>query len=156
GLGDTLQFIRYAPLVKQFQAYVIVECSRNLIPLLTKCPGIDRLVPAAENPSGEKLPSFDVHAALLSLPRILKTTLEAVPAHVAYLFATSDLIADWRMKLANLPGFRIGVNWRGREGQGEYRKRDIPLAQLAKLSRLPGVRLINLQKNAQSEELAAL
>src|SRR5207342_361381 len=54
----------------------------------------------------------------------------------------------------NLPGFRIGINWRGRPGQGEYRKRDIPLDLFSQLAQLPGVRLISLQKDAQPDELA--
>ena len=82
GLGDTLQFIRYAPLVKQRGGIVLVKCPKDLTPLLARCPGIDRLLPF-DSP----LPPFDVHAPLLSLPRILGTSLATVPASGPYLVA---------------------------------------------------------------------
>src|SRR5207302_4380262 len=69
GLGDTLQFIRYAPLVKERGGRVVVACQAALVPLLANCPGMDRLI--ADGP----LPPFDVHAPLLSLPGIFGTSL---------------------------------------------------------------------------------
>ena len=69
GLGDTIQFIRYASLVKQCGGTVVVECQPPLRRLLQRCPGIDRLVPR-----GGDLPAFDTHAPLLSVPRILGTS----------------------------------------------------------------------------------
>src|SRR4029077_8450549 len=75
GVGDTLQFIRYAPLVKERGGPVIVACQRALLPLLESCPGIDRLVAR----DGLRI-EFDVFAPLMSLPRILGTTLETIPA----------------------------------------------------------------------------
>src|SRR5205085_2009569 len=86
GLGDTLQFVRYAPLVKQRGGTVLVECPASLVPLLSSCPGIDRAVA-----KDSTLPDFDVHAALMSLPGILGTTLATVPAVVPYLFADAAL-----------------------------------------------------------------
>jgi len=62
-IRDTLQFIRYAPLVKELGGTVIVECQQVLSPILRSCPGIDRLIAR-----GDELPAFDVHAPLLSLP----------------------------------------------------------------------------------------
>jgi Flp pilus assembly protein TadD len=149
GFGDTLQFIRYASLVKGRGATVLVEEQAKLIPLLSNCPGIDRLIA-----SGDKLPLFDVHLPLLSLPRIFQTTLETIPADVPYLFADSALVARWRDALSAVCGFRIGINWHGREGQGEFRKRDIPLELFFSLAQIPGVRLISLQKGARRQELA--
>ena len=69
GLGDTIQFIRYAPLVARHDGYVIVECQAPLIQLLATVPGINQLVA-----QGETLPQFDVHLPLLSLPHRLGTT----------------------------------------------------------------------------------
>src|SRR5262249_60648078 len=69
GLGDTLQFIRYAALVKARGGTVVVECQHALVPLLRTCPDIDRVVAVAE-----ALPPIDVQAPLLSLPRIFETT----------------------------------------------------------------------------------
>jgi hypothetical protein len=103
GLGDMLQFIRYAPLVKQRGGTVIVECPRILLPLFSTCQGIDQLV--AE---GDPLPDFEVQAPLMSLPRLLKTTSENVPATVPYFFPDLGLVEKWQQRLACVGGLKIG------------------------------------------------
>lgn len=82
GLGDAIQFIRYAPVVKSMGARVIVECYDSVKSLFATCPGIDYL--AAR---GEHLPEFDVHTPLMSLPRLLGTVPDSVPNTVPYLQA---------------------------------------------------------------------
>jgi Flp pilus assembly protein TadD len=141
GLGDTLQFFRYAALVKGRGAKVILECQPVLEKLLAGCPGVDRLVAA-----GEQLPPFDVHAPLLSLPGILKTSMASIPANVPYVFADDALIALWRDTLDTGQRFRIGINWHGRPGRGHWRERDIPLECFASLGQVPNVQLISLQR----------
>src|SRR5262249_21626386 len=108
GLGDMLQFIRYAPLVKEHGGRVLVVAPRFLLPLLGTCQGIDTLF--AE---GAELEKFDVHAPLMSLPFLLKTTLATVPAEVPYLAADPQRLEQWREKLADVPGFRVGIAWQG-------------------------------------------
>jgi len=108
GLGDAVQLVRYAALVQARGGRVLLECPRALLPLLRTCPGIDRLVA-----HGEPLPPFDVHAALMSLPRLLGTTLDTIPARVPYLSARPDLVERWGAELAKYPGFKIGINWQG-------------------------------------------
>ena len=149
GLGDTFQFIRYAALLKGRGAKVIVECQRAMVKLLARCGAIDQVVA-----TGDELPSFDVHSPLLSVPGIIGTTLENIPADVPYLFADPDLVDDWRERLKGLSGFRVGINWQGREGQGTFRLRDIPIECFAPIAQLPGVRLISLQKGEGRKELA--
>jgi tetratricopeptide (TPR) repeat protein len=150
GLGDTLQFIRYVPLVRLLGATVLLECPRPLTKLLQGLPGLERLIA-----QGDELPTFDFHLPLLSLPLVFKTTLETVPANVPYLSANVMLVAQWRQKLESLRGLRIGINWHGREGALESRRRDIPLECFAALARIPSVRLISLQKGAGRTELAS-
>lgn len=152
GFGDTIQFVRYAALVKEQNpaATVIVGCQRPLEKLLARCHGIDRLI--AE---GDDLPSFDVHSPLLSLPQILKTTVETIPANVPYVFASPELVSHWRKCLSQVHGLRVGVNWQSRSGQGEFRNRDIAIEYLIALAQLPGVRLISLQKGEGRDELAS-
>jgi tetratricopeptide (TPR) repeat protein len=151
GLGDTIQFVRYASLVKQLGATVIVECQPPLQALLATCPGIDRLIAR-----GDSLPPFDFHTPLLSLPRLLKTSLSTIPAPVPYLASDQRLVDLWRDKMQGLPSFRVGVNWRGRASRGLNQRRDIPIAALAALADAPGVQLISLQKGAPAEDLARL
>jgi len=151
GLGDTMQFIRYAALLKEEGATVIVECQRPLLPLLQGCPGVDQLVG-----QGDGLPAFAVHAPLLSVPGIRQTSPESVPARIPYLFARPDLLELWREKLRKFEGFKIGINWHGRPENLRGRFRSIPLRCFAPLAQIPAVRLISLQKGAGCEQLAAV
>jgi tetratricopeptide (TPR) repeat protein len=148
GLGDVLQFIRYAPLVKQREATVVVECQRALLPLLATCAGIDRLLGR-----GDALPAFDVQAPLLSLPGILQTSLESVPADIPYLFASEALVQQWRERLGRLAGLKIGIGWQGSLSYRGDRYRSIPLPHFAPLTQAPGVCLMSLQKGVGSEQL---
>ncbi len=150
GLGDTLQFIRYASLVHDRGGRVLVACPRNLIPLLSTSPGVDRCCP-----QDEPLPAFDVEAPLLSLPRILCTDVTSIPSRVPYLEAREDLVSQWRSQLAGPCGLRIGIAWQGNPGFPDDRYRSIPLAEFAPLAAIPGVRLISLQKGYGTEQLAA-
>jgi tetratricopeptide (TPR) repeat protein/ADP-heptose:LPS heptosyltransferase len=148
--GDTLQFIRYAKLVKEKGATVVLACPKSRAPLLASCPGVDRLIP-----EGSPGPPFDVHASLMGLPGILGTKLETIPAEVPYLFANAALTARWHEELSLVPAFKIGIAWQGnpkheRPGLGQ---RSIPLTQFAPLARLAGVRLISLQKGLGTEQL---
>jgi len=149
GFGDTFQFIRYADVAKKLGGRVVVECQRPLAKVLSRGSGIDQLVAG-----GDDLPDFDVHASLVSVPNILRTDLPTIPANVPYLFADPALVADWRAKLDKVPGVRIGIHWHGRLGRGPFRRRDIPLQCFESLARIPGIRLVSLQKNTAPAELA--
>lgn len=155
GLGDTIQFIRYAPLIKQRGATVFAEVQKPLRPLLSTMPGIDRLFV-----QGEALPEFDCFATLLSLPRLLGTTLETVPPimrdSVPYLTAKPELVEHWRSELDALPGFKVGIAWQGSPQNRTDRGRSIALENFEALARVPGVTLISLQKGLGSEQVAAL
>ena len=94
GLGDTLQFIRYAALVKQRGARVIVECPASLARLIARCEGVDQVVE-----TGGPLPAFDVESPLLSLPGVLGTRMETIPADVPYLRPDTESVARWRREL---------------------------------------------------------
>ena len=101
GLGDTLQFIRYAALVQQLGATVIVECPPNLTRLLSKVEGINHITPV-----GEALPHFDVQCPLGSLPGVFRTTPNSIPAKVPYLFAEPEREAFWRIAAVGLAGIQ--------------------------------------------------
>ena len=151
GLGDTLQFIRYAPLVRQRGATVMVQCQVPLQRLLATCAGIDRLVRA-----GTALPPFDVQAPLLSLPRIFRSTLATIPANVPYLIADPELRAHWQQQLSGVRGFRVGIAWQGNPEHKRDRRRSVPLLAFAPLAGVPGVRLVSLQKGPGCEQLPDL
>jgi tetratricopeptide (TPR) repeat protein len=151
GTGDTMQFVRYAPLLKKLGGHVIVEAQTHLISLLRTCPGIDHLVGR-----GEPLPEFDVHTWLLSLPGLLGTDLSNLPADVPYLWADSVLVDSWRKELSAFAGYKVGILWQGNPGHRMDHLRSVPLTAFAPLAQVEGVHLFSLQKQYGTEQLAAL
>jgi hypothetical protein len=147
GLGDTLQFIRYGRLVKAWR-----QRARQL-------PGAAGA--ALGNLCGHRLPGdlraefppFEVQAPLLSLLRILGTTLATVPADILYLIADEQLVAHRRRELSPVGAFNIGITCQGNPKYRGDRLRSIPLAQFAPLARLDGVQLFSLQKGPGTEQL---
>src|SRR5260370_34946619 len=87
---------------------VILECPQALIPLLKTCRGIDAWVA-----QGSQLPEFDVHAPLMTLPRLFGTTVAKVPTNIPYLTAEPERIEPWQRDLAPIQGFKIGMFWQG-------------------------------------------
>jgi tetratricopeptide (TPR) repeat protein len=149
GQGDILQFIRYAPRVKARGGRVIVGCAARLIPILSTCQGVDRFFS-----QHDPVPPFEVHAALASLPGILGTDAHSIPADVPYLSADAELVEQWRAKLPSDSRLRVGINWQGSPTHRDDRRRSMPLAELAPLARVEGVRLFSLQKGFGVEQLA--
>ncbi len=154
GLGDTLQFIRYATLVKQqSKARVLVQCSPALHEMLRDVAGVDRLVAPghAEAPDAEK---FDAYVPLLSLPRVFDTLLETVPADVPYLHADSQRVQHWRQELASDGILKVGIGWQGNpDFPGDY-YRSVPLEHFVPLADCQNIRLYSLQKGPGHEQLA--
>ncbi len=148
GLGDTVQFVRYIPLVKAASgATVVLECQPRLIPLLERLEGVDRIVPA-----GLPLPDFDVHAPLLSLPGILGTRAETVPARVPYLRVPPERVERARARMGASGDFRIGLAWAGNPKHQRDRARSIPLAALAQLAQVPDTAFFGLQRGPGAEQ----
>lgn len=165
GFGDTLQFIRYARLVKEQGGRVVVLCQPPLVRLISRCEGVDL---AFDGLSGFE-PECHVHAPLLSLPYLLGTTVETIPARVPYLVAAPAQVAHWRTVIAGLRQkertdhasnrrrpFLVGVAWQGRPTHRADRWRSFPLERLAPVAAVPGVRLLSLQVDHGTEQLAAL
>ncbi|MEX0676319.1 MAG: tetratricopeptide repeat protein [Pirellulales bacterium] len=149
GLGDAMQFIRYVPLVKARGGRVAVICPRRMIPILSTCRGVDGF-----SSDADPRPPFDVHASLSSLPGILGTELDTIPARVPYLSAPADLVDDWRKQLGDDGSLRVGIHWQGNPTFGWDPFRSMPLAEFAPLAEIEGVRLISLQKGPGIEQLA--
>ncbi|MEX0271461.1 tetratricopeptide repeat protein [Leptolyngbyaceae cyanobacterium UHCC 1019] len=154
GLGDTLQFIRYAAIATQSGGRVIFTCHRPLIRLLSTLPGIEELIPM-----GLPLPAFDVYAPLLSLPTILGTTLETVPQSVPYI----DLpAANWQLPIAatssnkSSPAFKVGIVWAGGNLYKQNYRRSLSLKQFEPIVNVPNIAFYSLQKGIPQIEIAEL
>lgn len=128
GLGDTLQFIRYTPLLKAIAAEVIVWTQPKLLPLLRGIDGIDRLLPLHDGALDVDV-DFDIDVEIMELPYIFRTTLDTVPASIPYLRAEP-------MVLASPAGQRrVGLVWKA----GDWNDaRSIPYEELAPFAQLRG------------------
>ena len=154
GLGDTLQFLRYLPMVKALGGTVIFETKNTLLALLKDPAGADQVV--SRSPEGNLELDYDRYVPLLSLPAIFGTTLQTVPNRVPYLFADNELVHRWAAKLNPLPGFKIGICWQGNPAYGADRQRSVPLKYFEPLARMENVQLISLQKIHGCRQLAQM
>ncbi|KAA0576470.1 glycosyltransferase [Azospirillum sp. B21] len=152
GLGDGIQFARYAPLLARRGARVILECNDALVRLFATLPGVEAVVGRSA-----PTPEHDGHAALMSLPHLLGTTLATVPAEVPYLAAEPSLIAMWRDRLEPARvGLRVGLVWAGNASLPDDPKRSPGLEPLLPLLDLPGVAFVSLQKGDGRADLERL
>ncbi len=152
GLGDSIQFVRYASVLKQrYHCRVAFQCPRSLAALLANVPGVDEFVI-----SGSPAPATDFFAPLLHVPAMLGHTPAAIPDIGPYVSADPALVATWRDRLAKYHGRKVGIAWRGSPKHPADRMRSIPLADFAPLAQVPGISLFSLQKGAGSEELPPL
>ena len=154
GFGDTLQFCRYVPLIAG-HARLVLEVQAPLLRLLSGLPGVDCIVA-----QGDKLPAFDVHCPLLSVPRLLGTTLDTIPGKTPYLTADRQDAAAWHRRLASLDGLKIGLVWAGgiRPEQPltaiSDARRSMALDRLAPLADIDGVSFVSLQKGEPAAQAA--
>jgi len=160
GLGDTIQFVRYAALVKEQGARVIVACPAALHPLLARTPGVDQWVT-----NDDATVEADYGVPLLSLPYRLGTTHDTIPAEVPYVFAEHAREESWRQRLAAHGGakagkapkggesLKIGIVWQGNRHCPGDEQRSISLAHFAPVASVPGVQLFSLQKGPGAEQL---
>ncbi len=149
GFGDTLQFVRYAPLLAGQGARVICEVQPELKLLLSKLPDITVIA------AGEALPAFDLHCPLLSLPLALKTELSTIPADIPYVAASAERLAHWQGFLpSGAP--RAGFVWSGSATHNNDANRSIALARFAALFENPPLRCISLQTELRADDREAL
>ena len=147
GLGDTIQFVRYAPLLARAGAKVVLEVQGELRSLLGAVEGVTAVVAR-----GEPLPAFDVHCPLGSLPLAFKTGPGRVPAEIPYLRASEESVAKWRPRLEALAGKRVALAWAGNPSHINDRNRSIALTRLAPLLSTPGVTFIGLQRELRDAD----
>lgn len=155
GLGDTIQFLRYARMVVAAGARVLLEVQGPLKRLAQSIPDI-----AGVYSRDEMTPPFDVAVPMMDLPWAFGTTLETIPATVPYLRGDLTRAAQFRRRLAGLPGLKVGLVWAGAARPGipdqaaMDARRSVKLVDLAPLAKVPGVILVSLQKGDGAAEAA--
>jgi len=154
GYGDTIQFARYIPLIADRCQELVLGCSAEMGPLLSTIPGVKQYYSRWTD-----VPGHAAHCRLSSVPHLIHTTIETIPAQVPYLFADPTRIAAWRQRLeAVLPHGvrRVGLAWTGRPTHPNDRRRSIPLARLAPLAAASRASFVSLQKPMPPADLAAM
>jgi len=154
GFGDTIQFVRFAPLLMARGARVMLEAQAPLVDLLRSMPGLEVIA------RGDPLPSYDYYSYLMSLPRTFARSLEAIPARVPYLAPAPGKVAAWKARLAADRNFRVGLVWAGdphKNHPKRYRadrRRSAALVHLGALGTVPGVTWYSLQKGEAARQVS--
>lgn len=151
GLGDTIQFVRYAPMVAEQGATVLLEAQPGLRPLLDGMPGV-----TAVYEQGDTLPSYELQCSLMSLPAAFRTSLDTIPARVPYLSARADRVEAWKRRLGPWKRMRIGLAWSGSAGHANDTNRSVPLAALTELLGRVDVEWHVVQRDFRDTDRAAL
>jgi len=146
GLGDTIQFCRFLPLLARRLKRVVFECPSELTKLIECLPGIEIVA------VGRELPSCDYHVPLLNVPRYLKTDLANIPAEIPYLRAPAGAEAPTFHRPAGTK-LAIGVAWAGKSTHNNDKNRSTDLEHFLCLADLPGVTLYSLQKGLRTADL---
>lgn len=149
GFGDSIQFLRYLPMVAARGAHIILELPDALMPLVG-----DSGVTLVSR--GARLPAFDLHCPLMSLPLAFGTTLATVPAQVPYLRTPANRIEKWRARLPRTDRLRIGLTWSGKPSHLNDHNRSVALARLMPLLSVEGVDFVSLQRDVRDTDRAML
>jgi hypothetical protein len=151
GLGDTIQFVRYAPLVAALGAKVIAGVPASLKALVSSVPGVSQVLT-----DGEPVPAFDLQCPMLSLPLAFETEIATIPANIPYLRPDRGRVAKWNAKLPDNGRLRAGVCWAGNSKHQNDRNRSLPLERLAPVLSAPGVDFVSVQKEVTESDAALL
>jgi tetratricopeptide (TPR) repeat protein len=150
GLGDTLQFVRYVELVKALGARIVLEAQAPLVPLLDGLFFVEALIK-----QGDRLPPFDCHCPLMSLPLAFQTTLSSIPIAIPYIKSSPEKEYFWGKKLVPTSQLRVGLVWSGDPRHQNDKHRSIALAEL--LAALPsGFEYVSLQSDIRDSDRQAL
>jgi tetratricopeptide (TPR) repeat protein len=153
GLGDTVQFARYAPLLEARGAKVILEVQEPLLWLLhSLSPTIELAAWGSTLARGQ---AVDYFAPLLSLPGLFQTTIDTIPNKIPYLQVADDDVSDWSARMGELSGLKVGIVWAGQSGdlhwQRTDRRRSLTIDQILPLLKVPGVSWVSLQKGRDDD-----
>ncbi len=147
GMGDAIQFVRYAPLVAARGAKVLVGVHQPLAAVMTSVTGVAQVIA-----NGETLPAFDLYCPLLSLPLVFGTELSTIPSTVPYISPPPERVTRWQGCVPKNGRLRIGVCWAGSILHPGDQRRSIPLEKFATILSVSGVDFISLQKEVSEQD----
>jgi len=152
GLGDTIQFVRYAPMLNALGARVILLPQESLYPLLSGLPGVSQCLPNLS----EGLPAFDFHCPITSLALAFRTTLETIPVPASFLpVPAEDRRQVWKDRLGHDGRLRVGLVWSGNPKHKNDRNRSIPLRMFSSILDADAV-FVGLQKDPRPDDATVL
>jgi len=153
GLGDTIQFVRYVPMVARLGAQIILVVQDALHSLLSRFSGIAQCIPLS---ASSHLPAFDFHCPIMSLPLSLKTRLESIPSAISYLpNPPRARVRAWKERLGPHHKFRVGLVWSGNPEHLDDYNRSIPLRTLSSVLDVSAT-FVSLQKDPGSDDRKAM
>jgi len=152
GFGDTLQFLRYVPLVAERARHVVLEIPRPLVRMAASLP-IENVTIV---PNNRPPPAADVHAPLLGLPGIFQTRVDNIPGRVPYLMPRRPLMERWERRLAADTRFKVGLAWAGNPEHKGNRSRSLTLGRFAPLLAMRDIGWYGLQVGPPAEEIKRL
>ena len=150
-MGDTLNFVRYVPLVAARGARVILGVQHPLKSIAPTVPGVAQVFS-----DGETLPDFDFYCPLLSLPLAFDTELETHPVNIPYIRPYEERLAKWRGRMPDNGRLRVGICWAGSSMHLNDRNRSMPLERFAPLFSVPGIDFVSVQKEVSAAQAAIL
>ena len=153
GFGDTIQFLRYAQLLAETGARIVLSAPRELARLMRRQAGIADVLTGNADPA-----RYDYHCPIGSLPYVFDTSTETIPADGAYIRADAKLTVEWAARLP--PGPRVGLVWAGASRSGDPaaqaldRRRSLPFKMLLPLTVTPGLSFVSLQMGPARSQIA--
>jgi tetratricopeptide (TPR) repeat protein len=152
GLGDAIQFVRYAPMLTSLGAHVILVVDDAVYPLLSTLSGVAQGFPK----STHRLPAFDFHCPMTSLPLAFRTTLNTIPAPTSYLpTPAEDRRQVWEDRLGHHGKLRVGLVWSGNPKHKNDHNRSVPLRTLSRILDVDAT-FVSLQKDPRPDDKAVL
>ena len=148
GIGDTIQFVRYLPMIIARGGKPILECHPDLVQLLSRMPGVEIVA------RGKPRPAVDLHCPILSLPKVFGTELGNIPADVPYVWAKEQIAKKWSARMPVNTIRKIGLAWAGHPNHMRDQFRSIPLSQFAPLAGIENVQFFSLQKGEGASQAA--
>lgn len=156
GLGDTLQFVRFAKQAKQRVGKIILVCQNSLLELMKDVEGIDEVLSLPSGANEGDFPAHDIHIPMMTLPYVLRIDLSDLPGSVEYLHASPARVEQWKNKLSSTGLLKVGLVWAGNPLHTNDARRSLNIEHLLPLSLIHDVQYFSILKGVDVEQLQGI